>query len=205
MRSSTLEDKNPWYRIAEADEILEQGDFIDNCKVLIPTYIPVETETGVSENPQVYRVKGVEQEQDVVIISQSCDLENGKIEFVHLCPRISCSKWVALAKGMGHTDNTIYSNLNAIRLGKIYKYCMLGQCNLTDFTHEVQIVDLSIDHYIPYDIMNQMAKSGGNRIRLLSPFKEYLAQAYGYFHMRVALPNSIPEFVKPKAPTPVRF
>jgi hypothetical protein len=45
-RSPELSQAYPWYEIVESDE-LEQGDFIDNCKVLIPTYIPID----LAENP----------------------------------------------------------------------------------------------------------------------------------------------------------
>lgn len=42
----------PWYDIAGESDELEQGDFIDNCKVLIPTYIPVELDTSAHAVPQ---------------------------------------------------------------------------------------------------------------------------------------------------------
>jgi hypothetical protein len=44
---------------------------------------------------------------------------------------------------------------------------------------------------IPYDVMKQIVQSKGKRLRLLSPYKEHLAQAFAYFYKRVALPNSI--------------
>jgi hypothetical protein len=46
--------------------------------------------------------------------------------------------------------------------------------------------------------MEQMAKSKGNRIRLLSPYKEHLAQAFAFLYTRVALPVPIPEIGKEK-------
>ncbi|HYT36931.1 MAG TPA: hypothetical protein VEL49_07075 [Ktedonobacteraceae bacterium] len=195
-----MEDKFPWYRIAEAHEELEQGDFIDECPVLLPTYSPIEIEDNTSDKQAGFHVKGVEEIRDLVIVSQSCVLENGKIDFVHLCPRLSYSQFVAIARNLGHTDSTIFSNLNAIRLGRVNRYCMLEQCRLTNFSREIQIVDFGIDYFIPFEVMKRMAQSTREKVRLLSPYKEHLAQAFGYFHMRVALPNPIAEFVKPKVP-----
>ncbi len=46
--------------------------------------------------------------------------------------------------------------------------------------------------------MKQIAKQRGKRLRLLSPYKEKLAQSFAYYYMRVALPNDIPRFEKTK-------
>jgi len=71
---------------------------------------------------------------------------------------------------------------------------MLNECKLSDLVREFQIVDLGTSFTIPCDAMEQMAKSRGNRIRLCSPYKEHLAQAFAFLYMRVALPNPIDEF-----------
>lgn len=189
-----LEQEYPWYRIAEADEELEQGDFIDDCKILIPTYIPIEIEANMPINPRAFHAASVEEVRDVIIISQSCVLENRKVDFVHLCPRISYSTYVKITSNLGKNTKAILGNLNEIRLGRNYRYCMLNGCNLTNSPYEIQIVDLGTAYSIPCDVMKQMVKSSGDRIRLLSPYKEQLAQAFAYFYMRVALPNPIDEF-----------
>ena len=79
----------PWYEIVESDE-LEQGDFIDTCKVPIPTYIPIDLaeDTSSTEN-DIYQVTGKVSIADVVIINQSCDLGNGKLDYVLMSPRWS--------------------------------------------------------------------------------------------------------------------
>src|SRR5207248_5433104 len=87
-----------------------------------------------------------------------------------------------------------------IMLGRNYRYCMLNECNLPDFFREIQVVDLGTSFSIPYDVMKLMAQSKGKRLRLLSPYKEHLAQAFASFYMRVALPNPIDEFRIQAAP-----
>jgi hypothetical protein len=188
----------PWYDIAVGNEELEQGDFIDNCNVLIPTYTPVEIEAAAPTKQQTFEAKGINEIHDVIIISQSCDLENKKIDFVQLCPMISYNEFVEGIKRSSPSPSsntkTILRLMNEIRVGRMYRYYMLNACDLPDFTREIQIADLGTSYSIPRDVMQQMVASKGNRLRLLSPYKEQLAQAFAYFYMRVALPSPIDEF-----------
>lgn len=185
----------PWYELVEESEELEQGDYIDDCSVITPTYIPIKIETGVPSSAGGYQAKGNTARHNVVIVSQSCDLENGKLDYVLLCPRISYSD---LAKSYVDRPNQFHSYLEEIRLGRRHRYCMLHQCSFDEFPQEIQIIDLGQVFSVPYHVMKQMAKSGGKRLRLLSPYKEKLAQAFAYYYMRVALPIDIPQFDKKK-------
>ena len=186
----------PWYDIAVGNEELEQGDFIDNCNVLIPTYTPVEIEAAAPPYQQIFEAKGINEIHDVIIISQSCDLENKKIDFVQLCPMISYNEFVEGVKTSSPNTNTkaILRVMNDIRIGRMPRYSMLHASDVDGFKKEIQIVDLGTSYSIPRDVMKQMVASQGNRLRLLSPYKEQLAQAFAYFYMRVALPSPIDEF-----------
>ena len=163
--------------------------------MITPTYIPIEVETGAPSSAGGYQAQGNSAIYNVIIVSQSCDLENGKLDYVLLCPRISYSDFV---RSYADRPNQIHSYLEELRIGRRHRYCMLHQCNLDDFPKEIQIVDLGHVFSIPYHVMKQMAKSGGKRLRLLSPYKEKLAQAFAYYYMRVALPIDIPQFDKKK-------
>jgi len=188
-----LSQEYPWYALVEESEELEQGDFIDDFEVLIPTYIPTETKAGMSDTPK-YQTKGISRNYNVVIVSQSCDLDNGKLEYVLMCPRVSYSEYLELYKSSN--PKNVVNNLEYIRQGRQHKYCMLNQCNLPSFPSEIQIVDLGTVFSVPYSIIKQMAKSYSKRLRLLSPYKEKLAQAFAYYYMRIALPIDIQSFNK---------
>lgn len=187
----------PWYEVVEESEELEQGDYIDDCEVLIPTYLPLQAEADTPSNSQIYQAKAKSAIYNVIIVSQSCDLENGKLEYVLMCPRASYSEFVQ-SSGNAH-PNLIRSNLEDIRIGRQHRYCMLNECIFDDFPQEIQIVDLGKVFSVPYDVMKQMAKLRCKRLRLLPPYKEKLAQAFAYYYMRVALPIDIPKFEKGKA------
>jgi hypothetical protein len=67
----------PWYEIVEGDEPLLQGDFISECPIIVP---PSELITGAREvNTRVVAY-------NVVVMSQSCDLVQGKLDLVLVCP-----------------------------------------------------------------------------------------------------------------------
>ena len=64
-----MNESYPWYGLAEGDE-LQQGDVLMDC----PTFRP----TAANEFEEI--------STDVVILSQSCDLANDKLEIVQVCP-----------------------------------------------------------------------------------------------------------------------
>ena len=183
----------PWYDVVEGED-LEQGDFLDNCLVIVPDYITSSSEDETTFlSKSAYQIKSVGDYYDIVIVSQSCDLANGKIEYVLICPRWSIKEYAEANPEFAKLDK-----LEQIRQGKNHRYCMLNNCSLKDFQREIQIVDLGVVFSIPYDVMKQMAKSTGKRLRLRSPYKEKLAQAFAFYYMRVALPEDIPTLKKPK-------
>lgn len=81
--------KYPWYEIVEGDGI-EQGDFIDNCKVIIPRYTLTDlAEETASPGTSSHHLDGDVVTYNVIIISQSCDLDKLKVDYVLVCPRWS--------------------------------------------------------------------------------------------------------------------
>lgn len=188
----------PWYSIVEGEE-LEQGDFIDDCDVLVPDYsLTASDEKTLLTDKPIYQVKGIVDTYDLVVVSQSCDLENGKLEYVLMCPRWSYKEY-----GEVNSDFKKLDKLEQLRQGKYYRYCMLNENKLVDLPCEIQIVDLGTVFSVPYITLKQMAKLSGKRLRLLSPYKEKLAQDFAYYYMRIALPNSIQKFERIKEMAPV--
>lgn len=184
----------PWYESVESDS-LEQGDFIDSCQVIIPRYIPIDmVEESMRAVSASYQIESDTITYNVIIVSQSCDLDNAKVDYVLVCPRWSYTEVVKHNPKFGKKDA-----FERIKQGKEYRYCMLGECDLPDFLSEIQLVDLNMVFSVPYSLMKQIALSKGKRLRLRSPYKERLAQAFAYFHMRVALPHDLPTFEVAKA------
>lgn len=67
----------PWYEILDEVEIsLQQGDFIPDCPILIPPLVIREGEETEIDFKEI----------NSIILSQSCDLVNNKIQIVLVCP-----------------------------------------------------------------------------------------------------------------------
>jgi hypothetical protein len=174
----------PWYEPVKGDQ-LEQGDFIDQCRIFIPRYTLADLageSTGQIENDALF--------YNVVIINQTCDLQTKvPLPFIVVCPRWTYNQVVD--KYPNFASKTTFEE---VRKGKQHRYFMLNKCDLPGLKTEIQIVDLAKVFIIPYDITKQLAQSKGKRIRLRSPYKEKLAQTFAYYYMRVALPIDIAEY-----------
>jgi hypothetical protein len=178
---------HPWYEIIEASDELEQGDFVDNCEIFVPRYIPSDS----ANDAFTYKAEIDSYKMNVIVITQSCDLGNNKgLEHVLVCLRKPSSAY----KKPDTNIKQFYSHLEEIRKGQRYRYYMLHESNLPDYLCETQIVDLGSVFSVPYNIIKQMVKLHDKRLRLRSPYQEKLAQAFGYYYMRIGLPVDIPEF-----------
>ena len=138
------------------------------------------------EEPSVVQFDWVE--RDVIVLSQSCDLEKGheKVAEVLLCAIWPCAEvggHLATARGMEDA-----------RRGNLPAHHMLAPCDLPGYQSDVVVVDFRRVHTLPLSYFRNRASSAGNRIRLLPPYREHLAQAFARFFMRVGLPVPIAPF-----------
>ncbi len=170
---------NNWYEIV-TDESLEQGDIIERVKVVKPTASFLNGETNVVDI----------EENDVIILTQSCDLANKKTPWIHVTPVFPLSFQKTVVKSFNDL-----ANLESIRRGYQHKYHMIAECDIPGHNRELSILDFRNVYTVPYNYLTNLVKDGNPRRRLLSPYKEHFAQAYARFYMRVGLPNDIPKFV----------
>lgn len=172
--------KYPWYQIVEGDQIL-QGDILLNCPILMPMSIEAE----VTNDP----IRATVSLYDVVVMSQSCDLEEGKIEAALVCPHWSLddlskkSDFFKSSKGKEET-----------RRGNVPGYHLLNECAHPEATCGIRVVDLRSVFTVPIPVARSHAAGVGKRARLLPPYREHLSQAFARCFMRVGLPSSIARF-----------
>ena len=170
-----MSSKYPWYEVADDDKIM-QGDFIPECPIIIPpSEISEEDEFDVT-------IKNY----DVIIMSQSCDIEYNKIDLVLLCPvwpleEMEKNDFMKNSKGK-----------EELRRGNVTGYHLLNNCELEDFIIGYRVVDFRNVYSVPLDFIKEFNKS--KRLRLLPPYREHLSQAFARFFMRVGLPVDIPPF-----------
>jgi hypothetical protein len=172
-----------WYRTVTGDD-LEQGDMLRRCPVFLPpSELRIDESTAEGLTAEFDWV-----ERDVVVLSQTCDLvkDREKVKEVLLCALWTCAEiggHLATSRGMEDA-----------RRGNLPGYHMLAACEIAGFETEVAVVDFRRIYSLPLGYVRQLVSRAGDRIRLLPPYREHLAQAFARFFMRVGLPVDIPPF-----------
>lgn len=175
----------PWYGFAEGVDLL-QGDILANCPVVVPAPDLDPEELTREGRPARIEVR----DHDVVVMSQSCDLANDKLQWVQLCPIFGTEELVA-------QDPSFRSpkTMEALRRGNLNGFHLLKACELQGFECSNRIVGFRDIYGMPREFVRRFAQRQGRRIRLLPPYREHLAQAFARFFMRVGLPVEVPPFV----------
>jgi len=169
-----------WYKKIVNSNKIEQGDLIIDCPIIIP---PSKIEEG--DEPEI-EIKLI----NSIILSQSCDLANNKIEIVLVCPYYPLKVFIENTPEDQQTKKAVTKNIDNLRKGHLAGYHLLNKFN-----------DLGIGDYIVVDFRNvygveinnlkDIAEKQGDRIRLLPPYREHLSQAFARYFMRVGLPQDI--------------
>jgi len=128
-------------------------------------------------------------EQDLIIVTQSCDLENSKVELVAMCPAYSLDEFEAhnpkfKAKGQWEL----------VRKGRVEGLHLLGSPKDPEANRSSLVVDFGQIFSLPPGYLERKAEAAGERLRLDSPYLEHFSQAFARYFMRVGLPSQIPPF-----------
>ena len=165
-----------WYQIVSGTE-LEQGDFLVDFPILLqPLDMPTDVEqlknTSISPNIEIY---------NVVVMTQSCDFQKlVDTDLVTLCPRSD------------YSDLYNKGDWKPLREGRRVNAHLLNKSIIEGHEFDYQIVNLSRVLAVPYGYAKKFALDQGERVRLLSPYREHLAQAFARRFMRVGLPIDLP-------------
>ena len=167
----------PWYKTIEGDSLC-QGDFLHDFEVLIP-----EVSTQSDQVSAQYRTL------DVVIMTQTCDIVQGKVESLLLCPCWDLWEFIAVAEKKGF--NWGKDQREALRRGNLPGYYLSNEADQGGLKISLTIVDFHEVYTAPTSLVKEFALRIGKRLRLLPPYREHLAQAFARFFMRVGLPVDI--------------
>ncbi len=177
----------PWYRIIDSPD-LEQGDIIKNCPVIEPFW-PDDTEITQEDS---YDLTALQLEYDVIIMTQTCDLQNNKVETVLLCPIFPVED-ITKYNWPDASQKEIRSLREKIRQGILPTYHMIAASEIQDYEHDIHIVTFDKVFSLPKPYIQEFIKQQNPRIRMLPPYREHLGQAFARFFMRVGLPIDIPK------------
>jgi hypothetical protein len=172
----------PWFGLTAGDD-LEQGDILESFPVFLP---PDDLEDWDDASSAFFSAE----ERNVIVMSQTCDLVKGreKLSEVLFCPvwplsRYKTGEYLATPKGREEA-----------RRGALPGVHMLASSSLPGIDREIGIVDFRQVFTLPLQFVRKRANAAGQRLRLLPPYREHLAQAFARYFMRVGLPIDVPPF-----------
>jgi hypothetical protein len=177
----------PWYETLQYSGEIRQGDFIPNCPIILPPN-NFNIEKGQLLTDQELVVKAL----DAVVVSQSCDLENDKIEIVLVCPFYSIDYFFESLPESDRVGKGREKILKALKQGNLPSYHLLNR-DETNSIVNFPIVDFRNVYGVNFEYLKTYVPTLAKRQRLLPPYREHLSQAFARFFMRVGLPNDIVE------------
>lgn len=165
-----------WLQVSGSQ--MAQGDLLPDC--LLPVF------TGNSEDEAVQEYL---ERARLIVVTQSCDLENDKAPNVAMCPIYRLDEFEAINESF--TRKGAWEN---VRKGRMEGLHLLVSPDNPANNRDSLVVDFGHIVSLPIDYLRQHAASLGNRWRLQSPFLEHFSQAFARFFMRVGLPSGIAPF-----------
>jgi len=169
-----------WWEGVEGNT-LNQGDWLPGC------HVPV----LLSEfSPSEGSVIDIDLElRNIIVLTQSCDLENGKAPLVAVCPLYSLSEWEHTSE-----DFRAKGKWESVRQGRVEGLHLLAGTRGPEINSDSLVVDFRQIYSLPIGYLSAHAERIGTRARLKSPYLEHFAQAFARFFMRVGLPSNIATF-----------
>ncbi len=164
---------------------LAQGDLLRGCIVPI---MPANMRhpAAATDTPQY---DFTAEEYDLIVVTQSCDLEHGKARLVAACPCSSLSAYETHSPGF-----KLKGEWEQVRKGKREGLHLLAGVSNPSNNRDALVVDFRQIYSLPLGYLSNHAAELLKRPRLASPYLEHFSQAFARFFMRVGLPSSIPEY-----------
>jgi hypothetical protein len=195
---------SPWYESVDATADLTQGDFIFDC----PISTWAESQIGV-DSPEIEQEHSLPEErlvrrreiisEDVIVMTQACDLANRKVTDVVLCPHFPLSVfreevWKPEQERKGEKSNSDAwaKYFNALKNGYIWNLCVLNSSTIGGLEMDLRVVEFHTVYTVPRGFLESLlGERAKPRLRLNPPYREHLSQSFARFFMRVGLPTAL--------------
>jgi hypothetical protein len=155
---------------------ITQGDIIANCPLVYS-----EIDEAATDQRDVRYVNSLE---DVVVLTQACDLANMKRKHVQVA--IVHAAQTLVDKGVLKTQTV----RDQIRRHKEFGRYFLPADD--ELSLPESIVDLLDVHTVPRRLLELLVHEGHRRATLSTPYREHLAQHFAVTFSRIALPEPYP-------------
>ena len=158
---------------------LRQGDYLLNCS--IPLMLELTDHPDEQKLPQG--------KSDLIIVTQSCDLENQKVRLVAACPIYPLADYERVNEALARKGRW-----EEVRKGRVETLHLLSSPTQPADNRAALVVDFREIYSLPFELLTKQAELQQQRWRLKSPFLEHFSQAFARFFMRVGLPSAIHPF-----------
>ena len=169
-----------WYEKVNNSDNVQQGDLIPNCPIVIPPSKIIEGEESEIEIKLI----------DSVILSQSCDLVNDKIQIVLVCPYFNLKSFIENLPKEQQSKKAVRKHIDNLRKGHLPGYHLLNKSE-ENLISDYIVVDFRNVYGIHFNSLIEITLNLPSRLRLLPPYREHLSQAFARYFMRVGLPQDI--------------
>lgn len=159
---------------------LAQGDLLPKC--CVPAF-------GEEFGSEDLEVEVAVREADLIVVTQTCDLENDKVALVALCPIHTLEVFEAT-----NPSFKTRGRWETVRKGQQPGLHMLASPDTPEDNRTALVVDFGEIYSLPPSYVKKRARQLGQRWRLESPFLEHFSQAFARYFMRVGLPSTIAPF-----------
>lgn len=168
-----------WWSQVDGTELF-QGDFLPRC--FVPFFDPDYGTTGETQDVSV-------KEYDCIVLTQSCDLEQGKAPLVALCPLYPISKFEQVSTSLQRKGAW-----ERVRKGGVEGLHLVASMADPGNNRACFVANFREIYSLPIAYLQEHAETLDERWRLQSPYLEHFSQAFARFFMRVGLPSAIPPF-----------
>jgi hypothetical protein len=162
-----------------SSKVIEQGDLLLGCEM--PRL------TSAAFDPAVSTPEFFLERIDAIVLTQSCQLEQGKLKDVVVCRVATVTQF-----NHAHGDKFGKDFWSNVRSGRDDRLHLLHPTSGSSTFSDLLVVDFR-EIFTPPLAYLQTFATGKDRSRLQSPHLEHLAQRFGYYFMKVALPTDLPK------------
>lgn len=181
---------DPWYEVVDGQTPLLQGDFILNCPLLA---WKADAEIKGANEEEELKAQWEVISDDVIVMTQGCDLEQGKVTEVVVCSMHSLADlreaWEKTQSS--HKDKNWQGFFKKMRDGYVWNYTVLNRGEAGGLKTDHRVVDFHSISTLPLKYLSTVAARRGPRLRLRSPYCEHLSQSFARYFMRVGLPSNV--------------
>lgn len=187
-KGTNLTPSPDWY-VADQEGV-EQGDILLD----FPLVLARSDGTGGYRTEDDTETLSVDiRSASIVVLTQTCDIPK-KAQSTLLVAEVHSYDVLTSNGKNNHLKATEYRR--ALARGTAIQDFLLPPTD--DARLSWSIVNFRTIHVVPKDIVLNRADAAASRLRIRSPYKEYLSQAFARFIMRVGLPDTLEEFEKYK-------